>query len=136
MEKTKVGVLGATGMVGQMYITLLEHHPWFEVTYVAASPRSAGKRYSEAVSGRWHMRTSIPEKVQQLTVEDASNIEEALGKCGFVFSALAMEKLKELQGCEIHTTHMPTPGDEAGLRRLGVNLTSHPDFATKRLFLS
>jgi uncharacterized protein (UPF0371 family) len=47
-----------------------------------------------------------------------------------------MEKLKELQGCEIHTTHMPTPGDESGLRRLGVNLTSHPDFATKRLFLS
>jgi aspartate-semialdehyde dehydrogenase len=92
MEKIKVGVLGATGMVGQMYITLLEHHPWFEVIYIAASPRSAGKRYSEAVSGRWHMRTSIPENVRQLTVEDASALEEALGECSFVFSALAMEK--------------------------------------------
>jgi aspartate-semialdehyde dehydrogenase len=64
----KVGVLGATGMVGQMYIRLLENHPWFQVNYVAASPRSAGKRYSEAVAGRWHMETEIPRDVRELTV--------------------------------------------------------------------
>jgi aspartate-semialdehyde dehydrogenase len=87
----KVGVLGATGMVGQMYIKLLENHPWFKVNYVAASPRSAGKRYSEAVAGRWHMQTEIPRNVRELVVEDASNVEKALGKCSFVFSALEMD---------------------------------------------
>ena len=60
MERLKVGVLGATGMIGQNYIRLLESHPWFEVAYVAASPKSAGKRYADAVAGRWHMLTPIP----------------------------------------------------------------------------
>ena len=58
-EKLKVGVLGGTGMVGQNYIRLLDNHPWFDVVYVAASPRSAGKKYSEAVAGRWQMPTPI-----------------------------------------------------------------------------
>jgi aspartate-semialdehyde dehydrogenase len=92
MGKTKVGVLGATGMVGQMYIKLLEDHPWFEVSYVAASPRSSGMRYSEAVEGRWHMQTGIPNDVGQLKVEDANTVDKALGKCSFVFSALEIEK--------------------------------------------
>ena len=60
MKNLRVGILGATGMVGQNYISLLENHPWFNVTYVAASPESAGKTYSEAVKGRWHMDKSIP----------------------------------------------------------------------------
>ena len=86
------GVLGATGMVGQNYIRLLENHPWFEVTYVAASPRSAGKKYLEAVKGRWHMNTAIPSNVSDLLVEDANIVEKAIGKCSFVFSALELDK--------------------------------------------
>jgi aspartate-semialdehyde dehydrogenase len=91
MEKIKVGVIGATGMVGQNYIKLLDNHPWFEVCYVAASPRSAGKKYKEAVEGRWAMKTPIPEAVKDLIVHDASNVEEAKD-CSFVFSAVEMSK--------------------------------------------
>ena len=96
---TKVGVLGATGMVGQMYIKLLENHPWFKMNYVAASPRSAGKSYSEAVADRWQMQTEIPENVRQLKVEDASAVEKAVGECNFIFSALEMDKqaIKDLE---------------------------------------
>jgi len=92
MEKIKVGVIGATGMVGQSYIKLLNNHPWFEVAYVAASPRSAGKIYSEAVAGRWQMNTDIPSNVASLVVEDANNVENAIGKCNFVFSAIELDK--------------------------------------------
>lgn len=91
-NKIPVGVLGATGMVGQRYIKLLENHPWFEVTYVAASPRSAGKPYKEAVANRWLIGENIPQAVENLIVEDANNVEKALGKCKFVFSALEMGK--------------------------------------------
>ncbi len=91
-EKIKVGVLGATGMVGQRYIKLLENHPWFEVTYVAASPRSAGKTYESAVSSRWLIGADIPSQVAKLIVEDANDVTKAIGKCKFVFSALEMGK--------------------------------------------
>ena len=91
-DKIKVGVLGATGMVGQRYIKLLEDHPWFEVTYVAASPRSAGKLYKDAVSSRWLIGANIPAGVANLTVEDANDASKAIGKCKFVFSALEMGK--------------------------------------------
>jgi aspartate-semialdehyde dehydrogenase len=91
-ERTRVGVIGATGMVGQNYIRLLNNHPWFEVGYVAASPRSAGKYYREAVAGRWHMLTDIPPEVGDLVVEDAGNIRSALGKCSVIFSAVDMNK--------------------------------------------
>jgi aspartate-semialdehyde dehydrogenase len=99
MNKIKVGVLGATGMVGQQYIKLLEAHPWFEISYVAASPQSAGKKYSEAVAGRWHMSIDIPKGVKDLIVEDANSVEKAVGKCKFVFSALEMDKdaIKKLE---------------------------------------
>jgi len=90
--KIPVGVLGATGMVGQNYIRLLENHPWFEVTYVAASPRSAGKSYQEAVKGRWQMANAIPEGVKNLAVHNANIVSDALGKCRFVFSALEISK--------------------------------------------
>ncbi len=92
MEKINVGVLGATGMVGQRYIKLLENHPWFKVTYVAASPRSAGKVYKEAVENRWLIGADIPADVADLTVQDANDAKLALGKCKFVFSALEMGK--------------------------------------------
>ena len=77
--KIKVGVLGATGMVGQRYIKLLEDHPWFEVTYVAASPRSAGKAYKDAVASRWLIGAEIPAGVADLVVQDANDASKALG---------------------------------------------------------
>ncbi len=92
MERIRVGVVGATGMVGQNYLCLLKDHPWFQVTYVSASPRSAGKSYGEAVAGRWVMDENIPEEIIGLIVGDASDIEEAKAKCDFVFSAVAMDK--------------------------------------------
>jgi aspartate-semialdehyde dehydrogenase len=87
-----VGVIGATGMVGQNYLRLLANHPWFEVSYVAASPQSAGKPYAEAVAGRWHMATDIPDPVQQLVVGDASDVRAAQGKCELIFSAVSLDK--------------------------------------------
>jgi aspartate-semialdehyde dehydrogenase len=92
MQKLRVGVLGATGMVGQNYIRLLNDHPWFQVTYVAASPRSAGKKYVEAVAGRWLMDADIPKSVANLMVEDASNVDAAKAHCDFVFSAVELDK--------------------------------------------
>ncbi len=90
--KIKVGVLGATGMVGQRYIANLADHPWFEVSYVAASPRSAGKLYKDAVENRWLIGAEIPAGVADLMVYDANDFKSALGKCKFVFSALEMGK--------------------------------------------
>lgn len=97
MQKISVGVLGATGMVGQNYITLLNDHPWFEVRYVAASPRSAGKKYKDAVKGRWQLTASYAPHVGELIVQDANDISRAAdackqGECSFVFSALEMGK--------------------------------------------
>ena len=92
MDRINVGVIGATGMVGQKFITLLEGHPWFEVTYLAASPRSAGKKYADAVAGRWHMTTEIPAAMKDIVVEDASQVQKAAGKCRLVFSAVEMDK--------------------------------------------
>ena len=71
MEKYKVGIIGATGMVGQRFVTLMENHPWFQLTVLAASPRSAGKPYEEAVANRWAMKAPIPEQAKQLVVMDA-----------------------------------------------------------------
>ncbi|VVB53563.1 Aspartate-semialdehyde dehydrogenase [uncultured archaeon] len=101
MDKLRVGVLGATGMVGQNYLRLLENHPWFEVAYVAASPKSAGKPYAEAVAGRWNLDKPIPEKVKGLMVEDASNIAAAKGKADFVFSALDLPTKDETKALEL-----------------------------------
>jgi aspartate-semialdehyde dehydrogenase len=91
-KKIKVGILGATGMVGQNFIRLLKDHPWFDVVHLAASANSAGKKYKDAVAGRWHMREDIPEAVRNLMVEDASDINKAVGKCSLVFSAVEMDK--------------------------------------------
>jgi aspartate-semialdehyde dehydrogenase len=98
-QKVGVGVIGATGMVGQNYIRLLSENPWFEVTHVAASPRSAGKRYRDAVAGRWHMATDIPQATADLVVEDASDVEKAVNRCSVIFSAVNMEKneVRELE---------------------------------------
>lgn len=90
--KLKVGVLGATGMVGQRFVSLLGEHPWFEVTAVAASPSSAGKSYADAVAGRWTLATPVPEAAARLTVTDASDIATTAGACDFVFCAVDMDK--------------------------------------------
>ena len=91
-KKFKVGVLGATGMVGQRFLSLLENHPWYQVVTVAASPRSAGKTYEEAVGGRWKMSTPMPESVKKLIVMDVNQVEEVAAGVDFVFSAVDMTK--------------------------------------------
>ena len=91
-KKLKVGILGATGMVGQRFIVLLENHPWFEVVAVAASHRSAGKSYQEAVEGRWKMDTPIPEAVKDLKLLNVNEVEEVASQVDFVFSAVDMSK--------------------------------------------
>ena len=97
MYKIPVGILGATGMVGQNYIALLKEHPWFDVRYLAASSKSAAKSYGEAVAGRWRLRRELDAGVCAVNVEDALDVSRALeaqkaGKLAFVFSALEMEK--------------------------------------------
>ena len=92
MEKMKVGVVGATGMVGQRFLTLLENHPYFEVVALAASARSAGKTYEEAVGSRWKMKTPMPEKFKSMEVIDAAEIEKMGSLCSFVFCAVDMKK--------------------------------------------
>ena len=99
-EKLRVGILGATGMVGQRFISLLENHPWFEVVTVAASPRSAGKTYEEAVGGRWKMDTPMPEGVKNLVVMNVNEVEKVAATVDFVFSAVDMskEEIKKIVG--------------------------------------
>ena len=92
MKQFKVGGVGATGMVGQRFVTLLENHPWFHVTALAASARSAGKTYEEAVGGHWMMSAPMPESVKKLVVLDASRVEEVAAQVDFVFCAVNMKK--------------------------------------------
>ena len=92
MKKYKVGIIGATGMVGQRFTLLLENHPWFEVTVLAASKRSAGKTYGETVEGRWHMTTPLPEKYKDMVIVDAENVEEVASQVDFCFCAVNMKK--------------------------------------------
>ncbi len=107
-EKLKVGILGATGMVGQRFISLLENHPWFEVVSVAASPRSAGKTYEEAVGGRWKMTTPMPEGVKKLIVKDVTQVKEVASEVDFVFSAVDMTK-EEIKTIEEEYAKTETP---------------------------
>ena len=99
-KKLQVGILGATGMVGQRFITLLADHPWFEVVCVAASSRSAGKSYADAVKNKWKMEVPIPAKIKHLTVRDVDeDFETITGDVDFVFCALDMDKdkIRELE---------------------------------------
>ena len=93
MKHYKAGIIGATGMVGQRFATLLENHPWFEVTALAASPRSAGKTYEEAVGNRWAMTSPMPEKMKNMVVLNAvDDIEKIAGLVDFVFCAVDMKR--------------------------------------------
>ena len=107
-KKLRVGILGATGMVGQRFISLLENHPWFEVVTVAASPRSAGKTYEEAVGGRWKMDTPMPEGVKKLIVKNVNEVEEVSSTVDFVFSAVDMTK-DEIKAIEEAYAKTETP---------------------------
>ena len=107
-KKLRVGVLGATGMVGQRFISLLENHPWYEVVTVAASPRSAGKTYEEAVGGRWKMTTPMPEAVKKLVVMNVNEVEKVAASVDFVFSAVDMTK-EEIKAIEEAYAKTETP---------------------------
>ncbi len=97
MNKLRAGIVGATGMVGQRFITLLENHPYFDISVLAASPRSAGKTYREAVGSRWRMTTPMPESVGDMIVLDASCVEDVAAKCDFIFCAVDMKKAEVLE---------------------------------------
>ena len=107
-KKLRVGVLGATGMVGQRFITLLAEHPWFEITALAASPRSAGKTYEEAVGGRWKMQTPMPELVKKMEVMNVNEVEKVASMVDFVFSAVDMTK-EEIRAIEDEYAKTETP---------------------------
>ena len=107
-QKLRVGILGATGMVGQRFISLLENHPWFEVTTIAASPRSAGKTYEQAVGDRWKMDTPMPEAVKKLVVMNVNDVEHVASTVDFVFSAVDMSK-DEIKAIEEAYAKTETP---------------------------
>ena len=107
-QKLRVGILGATGMVGQRFISLLDGHPWYEVVTVAASPRSAGRTYEEAIGGRWKMDTPMPEAVKQLVVENVNEVEKVAAGVDFVFSAVDMTK-DEIRRIEEDYARTETP---------------------------
>lgn len=107
-EKLKVGILGGTGMVGQRFISLLENHPWYEVVAIAASARSAGKTYEEAVGGRWKMDTPMPDAVRNLVVMNVNEVVEVAKKVDFVFSAVDMKK-EEIRQIEDAYARTETP---------------------------
>lgn len=107
-DKLKVGILGGTGMVGQRFISLLENHPWFEVTTIAASERSAGKRYEDAIGSRWKMTTPMPEAVKDIVVMNVNEVEKVAAQVDFVFSAVDMSK-DEIKAIEEAYAKTETP---------------------------
>ncbi|WP_330586726.1 aspartate-semialdehyde dehydrogenase [Aminipila terrae] len=107
-KKLKVGILGGTGMVGQRFISLLENHPWFEVVTIAASERSAGRTYEEAVGNRWKMTTPMPEAVKKIVVMNVSEVEKVASTVDFVFSAVDMTK-EEIKAIEEAYAKTETP---------------------------
>jgi len=108
INKLKAGVIGGTGMVGQRFLSLLENHPFFEVTAIAASERSAGKTYEEAVGGRWKLSTPMPEKYKNMIVLDASHVEEVADLVDFVFCAVDMKK-EDIKAMELAYAKAETP---------------------------
>lgn len=107
-DKLKVGILGGTGMVGQRFISLLENHPWFEVTTIAASPRSAGHSYEDAIGDRWKMDTPMPEAVKKIVVKNVNEVENVAAEVDFVFSAVDMTK-DEIKKIEEEYAKTETP---------------------------
>ncbi len=114
-KKLKAGILGGTGMVGQRFIALLENHPWFEVTTIAASPRSAGKTYEEAVGGRWKMDTPMPKAVKSIIVKNVNEIDDVASGVDFVFSAVDMTK-EEIRKIAYAKTETPVVSNNSAHR--------------------
>lgn len=109
MEKYKVGIIGATGMVGQRFITLVHAHPWFELTILAASSRSAGQTYGQAIEGRWKLDVPMPEAVRDMVVLDAeADAEKIVSQVDFVFSAVDMKK-EEIKALEERYAKLECP---------------------------
>ena len=108
MEKLKVGILVATGMVGQRFVTLLADHPWFEIETLAASPRSEGKTYEEAAGGRWKMTSEMPEKVRGMVVRNVNDVDRIASGVDMVFSAVDMSK-EEIRAFEEAFAKTETP---------------------------
>ena len=109
MKQYKVGIIGGTGMVGQRFITLMEHHPWFQLTAIAASARSAGKPYAEAVAGRWALDVPMPEEAKNLVVLDAEQDAERLASMvDFCFCAVDMKK-EEIRALEEKYARLECP---------------------------
>ena len=125
-EKIKVGILGATGMVGQRFVTLLENHPWFELVTLAASAHSAGKTYEEAIGSRWKMETPMPEFVKHMVVKNVADVEDVVKDVDFVFSAVNMPKDVPMVVPEINPEHYEVI--EHQKKRLG---TTHGFIAVK-----
>ncbi|MFC4597715.1 aspartate-semialdehyde dehydrogenase [Cohnella hongkongensis] len=107
-NKLKVGIVGGTGMVGQRFVQLLDGHPWFEVTAIAASASSAGKTYEQSVQGRWKLEGAIPQAVKGIVVQDASRVEEVAAQVDFIFCAVDMKK-NEIQALEEAYAKTGTP---------------------------
>ncbi|MHA2397509.1 MAG: aspartate-semialdehyde dehydrogenase [Promethearchaeota archaeon] len=101
MKKYKIGILGATGIVGQNYIRLLQNHPWFQIVDVAASPRSANKTYKDAVDKKWHMPIEIPSNVKDMIVRDVQDFEGIPKDLSFIFSAITMPTKDQIRDVEI-----------------------------------
>ena len=109
MKQYKVGIIGCTGMVGQRFVTLMENHPWFQLTAVAASARSTGKTYGEAVEGRWAMTRPIPQEARGLTVLDAdADAEKMAEQVDFCFCAVDMKK-EEIRALEERYAKLECP---------------------------
>ncbi len=108
MNKLRAGIIGATGMVGQRFITLLADHPMFEISVLAASASSAGKKYEEALGSRWKMSCDIPEKVKDMIVYDAADVEKVSSMCDFTFCAVNMKK-DEIKALEEAYAKTETP---------------------------
>ncbi|MEG2670250.1 MAG: aspartate-semialdehyde dehydrogenase, partial [Oscillospiraceae bacterium] len=153
MKQYNVGIIGATGMVGQRFITLMENHPWFNLKVIAASPRSAGKTYTEAVGKRWSMPTPIPNDVADMIILDATaDIEKIAASVDFVFCAVDMKKdeIKALEEayakaeCPVvsnnsahrHTADVPMIVPEINPEHAEIIAAQRKRLGTKRGFIS
>lgn len=152
MKEYRVGVVGATGMVGQRFVTLLENHPWFKLTAVAASARSAGKTYEQAVGARWAMQTPMPQAVKDMVVLDAADVQAVASQVDFVFCAVDMKKdeIKALEEayakaeCPVvsnNSAHRATPDvpmvvPEINAEHLEVLAAQRTRLGTKRGFIA
>ncbi len=119
MDKIKIGILGATGVVGQNYVRLLVNHPWFEIVDVAASPRSAGKTYYDAVKKKWQMIVPVPENVKNLIVRDVQDVDSLNPEVSFVFSAMTLPK-EDTRKVEFAYAHkgIPVVSNSSANRRI------------------